>query len=77
MTSYNLHSLQAGPSEALLDLVEQQLLALTTASLDDESRPIQLVDEFATDFLLGAAEPPRGANAAAAAQHTPPRPGLS
>jgi hypothetical protein len=40
--------------------LEQDLLMLTTARLDeDELVPSQVVDEFATEFLRELARPPR------------------
>ena len=52
MTSPNLHITQLGALDAMFDDIEQELLALTTASLDeDETLPGTSVDEFANDFL--------------------------
>ena len=52
MTSPNLHITQLGAPDALFDDLEHDLLALTTASLDeDEALPGTSVDEFANDFL--------------------------
>ncbi|MEN3277845.1 MAG: hypothetical protein V7631_3635 [Massilia sp.] len=39
-------------ADALYDELEHELLALTTASLDDEDAMPPPVDEFATEFLL-------------------------
>lgn len=47
-----------GTPDALYDDVEHDLLALTTASLDDEDGIPPPVDEFATDFLLECRRPP-------------------
>ena len=52
MTSPNLQITQLGAPDALFDDIEQELLALTTASLDeDDALPGTSVDEFANDFL--------------------------
>ncbi len=52
MTSPNLHITQLSAPDALFDDIEQDLLALTTASLDEEDAlPGTSVDEFANDFL--------------------------
>jgi len=53
MTSHNLHYSQCNAPDALLDIIEHKLLALTTADLDeDDALPAQCVDEFSTEFLL-------------------------
>jgi hypothetical protein len=61
MNSQNLPSLQAGAeADALFDHLERDLVALTTAAMDeDEFVPAQVVDEFATEFLRELARPPR------------------
>jgi hypothetical protein len=61
MTSPNLQFLLYGAApEALFDHLERDLVALTTASLDeDEIPPAQVVDEFATEFLMDVARPPK------------------
>ena len=52
MNSPNLHITQLSASDALFDDLEQELLALTTASLDeDDGLPGTCVDEFANEFL--------------------------
>jgi hypothetical protein len=57
-TNHALH--QRSATEALFDQIEQDLLALTTAPLDDRTgAPRQCVDEFADDFLSGWSMPPR------------------
>jgi hypothetical protein len=63
MTSPNLQSLIYGAApEAHFDQLERDLVALTTATLDeDELAPAQVVDEFATEFLLELTKPPKGA----------------
>lgn len=49
-----------GQLEALIDRIEQDLLALTTASLDPRNGPPrQPVDEFANEFLGHFVIPPR------------------
>lgn len=58
MNSPNLQSTRHGAPDALLDELEDELLALTTASLDDEDLPAPLVDEFATEFLVELSRPP-------------------
>ena len=46
-------------AEALLDQIEQDLLVLTTASLDGRAgAPPEAVDEFADDFLSSWSMPP-------------------
>jgi hypothetical protein len=46
----SIHEFSA--SDALFDKIEQDLLALTTASLDGPAEaPLQCVDEFADDFF--------------------------
>ena len=60
MNSPNLSSILRGTPDALYDDVEHDLLALTTASLDDEDGIPPPVDEFATEFLLECSRPPRG-----------------
>jgi hypothetical protein len=60
MNSQNLPSLHSGvEADAMFNELEQDLLSLTTAMLDDEIVPTQLVDEFATEFLRELARPPR------------------
>jgi hypothetical protein len=60
MNSPNLkHSQRAAP-DALFDHIEQDLLALTTAPLDEEDHvPSQSVDEFAPEFLIQWSMPRR------------------
>lgn len=59
MTSNNLHISQCNAPDALLDIVERKLLALTTAALDgDDAVPVRWVDEFSTEFLLPWSTPP-------------------
>ena len=58
MNSPKLSSTLRGAPDALYDDVEHDLLALTTASLDDEDGIPPTVDEFATDFLLECRQPP-------------------
>jgi hypothetical protein len=42
------------------DKIERDLIALTTANLDEaETVPAQVVDEFATEFLLLWGLPPK------------------
>jgi hypothetical protein len=46
--------------EAHLDQIERDLVALTTAILDeDETVPAEKVDEFATEFLMYWTKPPK------------------
>jgi hypothetical protein len=46
--------------EALFDQVEHDLVALSTAALDeDELVPTEVVDEFATEFLMDWTRPPK------------------
>jgi hypothetical protein len=59
MTSHNLQTSQSSLSEAMLDLIEQNLLILATASLDDDPAPAQYVDEFSTEFMIHLSMPPR------------------
>jgi hypothetical protein len=62
MNSPNLQTTQHGAPDALFDDIEQELLALTTASLDeDEAVPGACVDEFADEYLaeLGLTESTR------------------
>ena len=58
MNSPKLPTLLRGAPDALYDDIEQALLALTTASLDDEDGVPSTVDEFSTDFLIGGSRPP-------------------
>ncbi|MDB5747003.1 MAG: hypothetical protein JWP72_1851 [Massilia sp.] len=60
MNSHNLHPFQRSAHDALFDDIEHELLALTTASLDNDGddRPAPLVDEFATEFLVELSRPP-------------------
>jgi len=52
MNSPNLQTTQRGAPDALFDDIEQELLALTTASLDeDDAIPGACVDEFADEYL--------------------------
>lgn len=60
MNSPKLQPTQSDARDALFDDIERELLALTTASLDeDEVLPGNCVDEFANEFLaeLSLAEP--------------------
>lgn len=58
MNSQNLHQIQGIASEALLDRLEHEMLALTAAALDEQDeRPRQIVDEFAPEFLLFRSSP--------------------
>jgi hypothetical protein len=60
MNSTNPHFQPRSPLDALLDKIERDLLALTTASLDARSAaPRQTVDEFANEFLGHWSMPPR------------------
>jgi hypothetical protein len=59
MNSPNLQPTRTGALDALFDDIEQALLDLTTATLDDEDGvPAPTVDEFATDFLIECSRPP-------------------
>jgi hypothetical protein len=50
---------ECSATEALFDQIEQDLLALTTASLDGPAEgPPQCVDEFADDFFSYWSKPP-------------------
>lgn len=52
MTSPNLQRTQPSAADALLDQLERDLVALTTASLDEEAAaPAAVVDEFDIEFL--------------------------
>ncbi len=53
MNSPKLSSLQHSAPDALYDDIEQELLALTTASLDDDDAAASptIVDEFDNEFL--------------------------
>jgi hypothetical protein len=60
MTSPNLQFLLYGAPEVLFDRIERDLAALTTAPLDEEELvPGQVVDEFATEFLMDWTRPPK------------------
>jgi hypothetical protein len=60
MTSQNLTNFLYGRSpEAQFDRLERELIALTTAELDDDVAPAQVVDEFATEFLQDLTRPPK------------------
>jgi hypothetical protein len=61
MNSPNLPFLQNGAeADAMFNELEQDLLMLTTAQLDeDEVVPAQVVDEFAIEFLREVARLPR------------------
>jgi hypothetical protein len=53
MTSPNLQHTQCSATDALLDQLELDLVALTTATLEDgDEAPTQCVDEFSTEFLI-------------------------
>lgn len=59
MNSPNLQTKQIGAPDALFDDIEQELLALTTASLDEDDAVSGVcVDEFDDEFLaeLGLTE---------------------
>jgi hypothetical protein len=59
MNSPNLRQNQCSAADALLDQLELDLIALTTATLEDgDEAPIQCVDEFATEFLIQWTSPP-------------------
>ena len=60
MNSHNLQPIQRSAHDALFDDIEHELLALTTASLDDggSDLPAPSVDEFATEFLIELSRPP-------------------
>ena len=60
MNSHNLQSIQRSAPDALFDEIERELLALTTASLDNDGDdlPAPFVDEFATEFLIELSRPP-------------------
>ena len=58
MNSQNLHQTPGIACEALLDRLEHEMLALTTATMDEQDeRPRQIVDEFAPEFLLFRSSP--------------------
>lgn len=59
-TTRHAHSIhECSATEALFDQIEQDLLALTTASLDGPTdEPPQCVDEFADDFFSCWSRPP-------------------
>jgi hypothetical protein len=60
MNSPNLQSIQRSAPDALFDDIEHELLALTTATLDNDGDdlPAPVVDEFATEFLVELSRPP-------------------
>lgn len=59
MTSPKLRPSPGSAPDALLDQLEQRLLLLTTAALDDHDEERQrLVDEFAPEFLTFQSKPP-------------------
>lgn len=59
MTPHNLHPNHSRAPDTPLDQIEQELLALTTAALDEFDRPPMLcVDEFAPEFLIFPGKPP-------------------
>ena len=59
MNSPKLQPIQRSAHDALFDDIEHELLALTTASLDDDDAlPAPPVDEFGTDFLVELSRPP-------------------
>ena len=60
MNSPNLQPKPCSAHDALFDDIEHELLALTTASLDNDGAalPAPPVDEFATDFLVELSRPP-------------------
>jgi hypothetical protein len=59
MNSQHLRPNHGSAPDALLDQVEQVLLAFTTAMLDeDDERPRRRVDEFAPEFLNFRSMPP-------------------
>lgn len=51
MTTPNLKPTQRSAADALLDQLERDLAALTTASLDEEEAAPAVVDEFDERFL--------------------------
>jgi hypothetical protein len=57
MTSQKLSPSHSGTPDVLLDQIEQHLLALTNAALEDYERPRRPVDEFAPEFLLFGSPP--------------------
>lgn len=60
MNSTNFPCSPASTYDALLDQIERQLLALTTAPLDArDTAPRRCVDEFADEFLVHFSMPPR------------------
>ena len=60
MNSPNIKPIRRSAPDALVDDSEHELLALTTASLDNDGDelPAPPVDEFATDFLVELSRPP-------------------
>lgn len=53
MTTHKLRSTQRTAANALHDDIEHALIALCTASLDDEGgMPALMAGEFATEFLI-------------------------
>jgi hypothetical protein len=58
MNSPNLSPLQSSALDALHDQLEHDLVALTTATLDDDAAPTQCVDEFSTEFIMQWSVPP-------------------
>ena len=60
MNSPNLQPIQRSAHDALFDDIEHELLALTTASLDNDGDDVAapFVDEFATEFLIELSRPP-------------------
>lgn len=60
MNSPKLPSILRGAPDALFDDIEHELLALATASLDNDGDdlPAPCVDEFATEFLVELGRPP-------------------
>ena len=60
MNSPNIKPIRRSAHDALFDDIEHELLALTTASLDNDGDelPAPFVDEFATEFLVELSRPP-------------------
>lgn len=59
MTSPKLRPMPGSAPDALLDQLEQRLLLLTTAALDDpDDQQERCVDEFAPEFLTFQSTPP-------------------
>jgi hypothetical protein len=59
MSSPNPYPSLGGTPDELLDQVERALLDLATATLDDETKPAESVDEFSNEFLMQWGAPPQ------------------